>query len=148
MKKSYEDDLFYLCSLIEFVARKTKNRCRDIVRKLSDKELKHQLRAASVNHCLSFEQVCDEWIEDFGIENGNFNNVAECKYTVPTVTAIGRVYQTLIMSVQENYESLIETIKAVYFSFISDEISNFNSNVYYSNPDYLRCSYEAGGLLD
>ena len=28
------------------------------------------------------------------------------------------------------------------------EISNFNSNVYYSNPDYIKCSYEAGMLLD
>lgn len=30
---------------------------------------------------------------------------------------------------------------------LSDEISDFNTNVYYSNPDYLKCSYEAGVLL-
>ena len=35
-----------------------------------------------------------------------------------------------------------------YNSFISDEISDFNSNVFYSNPDYIKCSYEAGELLD
>ena len=61
---------------------------------------------------------------------------------------IGRVYQTLIMDVEKSYKNIIEAIKAVYFSFISNEISDFNSNVYYSNPDYLRCSYEAGKLLD
>jgi uncharacterized membrane protein len=62
------------------------------------------------------------------------------------VTAIGRVYQRLIFDVMKSNQ-LIETIKLVYSSFISDEISNYNSNLYYSNPDYLKCSYEEGMLL-
>ena len=62
MRKWNNDDLFYVCSMIEFVARKTHNQPKDIVAKLSDKELAHQLKAAGVNHCLSFEQICDEWI--------------------------------------------------------------------------------------
>ena len=146
--KCNKDDLFYVCSMIEFVARKTNNKCKDVVAKMSEKELEHQMKAAGVNHCLSFEQVCDEWIEEYGIQNGNFDNITTCRYTVPTVTAIGRVYQTLIMDVMQLYGSVAETIKKVYNSFISDEISNYNSSVYYSNPDYLRCSYEAGMLLD
>ena len=108
----------------------------------------HQLKAAGVNHCLSFEQVCDEWIEEYGIEEGTFDNISTCKYNVPTVLSIGRVYQTLILNVMDLYENVIEAIKKVYSSFISEEISNFNSNVYYSNPDYIKCSYEAGMLLD
>lgn len=143
-----KDDLFYVCSMIEFVARKTHNRCKDIVMKLSDKALLHQLKAASVNHCLSFEQVCDEWIEDYDISEGTFDNIATCRYTVPSVTSIGRVYQTLILAVMGKSEDVIEVIRRVYSSFISDEISNFNSSVYYSNPDYIKCSYEAGVLLD
>ena len=143
-----KDDLFYVCSMIEFVARKTHNRDKDIVSKLSDNALKHQLKAAGVNHCLSFEQVSDEWIEEYGIEEGTFDNISTCRYTVPTVLSIGRVYQTLILNVMELYENVIEAIKTVYSSFISEEISNFNSNVYYSNPDYIKCSYEAGMLLD
>ena len=35
---------------------------------LSDSALLHELKAASVNHCLSFEQVCDEWIEKYNIK--------------------------------------------------------------------------------
>lgn len=35
----------------------------------------------------------------------------------------------------------------VFSSFISDEILDFNSNVYYSNPDYLKCSYLDGMML-
>ena len=143
-----KDDLFYVCSMIEFVARKTHNKCKDIVMKLSDKALLHELKVASVNHCLSFEQVCDEWIEDYAISEGTFDNITTCRYTVPSVTSIGRVYQTLILAVMEKSEDVIEVIRRVYSSFISDEISNFNSSVYYSNPDYIKCSYEAGVLLD
>ena len=51
----------------------------------------------------------------------------------------------LIVSVSSNVE-IEKTIKEVFSSF-SDEISNFNSNVYYSNPDYLRCSYLDGRML-
>ena len=142
-----EDDLFFVCTMIECVARTTHNKPKDIVAKISDSELIHELKVASVNHCLSFEQICDEWIEKFHIQNGKFENISECKYNVPTETSIGRVYQTLISNVCESDEELISTIRRVYNSFISDEISNFNSNVYYSNPDCIKCSYEAGELL-
>lgn len=143
-----KDDLFYVCSMIEYVARQTHNKCKDVVAKLSDKALEHQLKAAQVNHCLSFEQVGDEWIEEYQISEGTFDNVASCRYEIPTITSIGRVYQTLISDVAESYQNIIEAIQKVYGSFISDEISNFNSSVYYSSPDYLLCSYKAGKLLD
>ena len=125
-----KDDLFYVCSMIEFVARETHNKVKDVVGKMTDEDLVHQLRTAGVNHCLSFD------------------NITTCKYSVPTVTSIGRVYQTLILNVMGLYANVVEAIKTVYNSFISDEISDFNSNVFYSNPDYIKCSYEAGELLD
>jgi hypothetical protein len=146
MRKNLEDDVFYFCTMIEFVSRKTQNKCSDIITLFSDDDISHELKAAGVNHCLSFEQVCDEWIEQYHITEGNFKNISECKYEVPSVTAIGRVYQRLIFDVMKS-DDLIETIKLVYSSFISDEISNYNSNLYYSNPDYLKCSYEEGMLL-
>lgn len=145
MEKVITDDLFYVCTMIEYVARSTHNHVRDIVNKLSDEDIEHQIKVASVNHCLTMEQVCDEWIEDYNISEGSFDNVSSCKYTVPSVTSIGRVYQVLIESVMKN--SVIETIRKVYNSFISDEISDFNSSFYYSNPDYLKCSYEEGCVL-
>ena len=142
-----EDDLFFVCTMIEVVARKTHNRSRDVVEKLSDKVLLHQLKVASVNHCLSFEQVCDEWIEQFDIKEGNFDNISSCKYKVPAVTSIGKVFQRLILSVHKEDINLIEDIRKVYNSFISDEISDYNSSLYCSNPDYIKCSYEAGTIL-
>lgn len=104
------------------------------------------MKVAEVNHCLSYEQVSDEWIEQYGITTGEFDTVKECKYTIPSVTAIGRVYQQLVLATAEINEEA-QAIIDVFSSFISDEISNFNSNVYYSSPDYLRCSYEEDVLL-
>lgn len=143
-----KDNLLYICTLIEYIARQTCNKRRDIVNKLSDKQLEHEIKAASVNHCLSFEQVSDEWIEEYDIQKGKFDNIAMCKYAAPTATSIGRIYQRLILDNVEDYPNIIETIRAVFNSFISDEISDFNSNVYYSNPDYLKWSYKEGRLLD
>lgn len=44
-------------------------------------------------------------------------------------------------------DELEELIK-IFSSFISDEISNFDSDLYYQNPDYLECSYQEGKLLE
>ena len=145
MTERDEDNLFYFCILIEYIARKTKNTRRDVIAYFSKPMISRQLRLAEVNHCLSFEEVSDELIEEFSIKTGEFDSVGECKYTVPTESAIGRVYQRLILSAQKS--NLEEAIVDVFSSFISDEISNFNSNVYYSNPSYLLCSYQEGTLL-
>ena len=99
-----------------------------------------------VNHCLSFEQVSDELIEDLNIPDGDFDTAAECRYTVPAATSIGMLYQGLVLSTMKD-EDAAQAILDVFSSFITDEISDFNSNVYYTNPDYLRCSYLEGKML-
>lgn len=146
MDEKRKDDIYFVCTMIEYIARVTSNRRKDVVARLSKKSIEHQLKVAEVNHCLSFEQVSDEWIEEYGISQGSFDTISTCKYTVPSVTAIGRVYQQLVISITEKNEEA-QAIIDVFSSFISDEISNFNSSVYYSNPDYLRCSYQEGVLL-
>lgn len=146
MDDKRKDDIFYVCTLIEFIARITKNRRSDVIRKFTEEDVEHQLKVAEVNHCLSFEQVSDELIEEYDITDGAFDSVKECKYAVPSVTSIGRVYQQLVLSATKAGR-VEKAIIDVFSSFISDEISDFNSNVYYSNPDYLRCSYEAGEML-
>ncbi len=148
MKTNREkDDLFYVCSLIEFVGRKTKNRRRNIVLALGEEGIFKQLEDAQVNHSLSFEQVSDEVIEQYRIPEGKFDTISNCKYKIPSVTAIGKVYQRLILDCAQEGKEVTELMN-VFQSFISDEISNFSTNVYYSNPSYLMNSYREGILLD
>ena len=147
MDEKKKDNIFYVCSLIEFIARATKNHRKDVVSRFTKEAIEHELEMADVNHCLSFEQVSDELIEQYSILDGEFDTVSDCRYTVPSVTAIGRVYQQLVLSVSD-IEHAAQGILDVFSSFISDAISDFNSSVYYSNPDYLLCSYQDGYLLD
>ena len=146
MNNKRKDDIFYVCTLIEYIARETRNHRKDIIAYFDKDDLSRQLRLAEVNHSLSFEQVSDELIEEYNISNVNFDTVAECKYTVPSITSIGRVYQMLVLAVCKD-DNVEQAMIDVFSSFISDEISDFNSNVYYSNPDYLRCSYLNGMML-
>ena len=140
MTEKQKNDVLYVCSLIETIARKTKNHRQDVIRHFTKAGIERQLRLAEVNHCLSFEQVSDELIEDLNIPDGDFDTAAECRYTVPSATSIGMLYTM-------KDEDAAQAILDVFSSFITDEISDFNSNVYYTNPDYLRCSYLEGKML-
>lgn len=147
MTNHIENDLFYVCSLIEFTARKTKNRRAVIVRSLRTDGISKQLHDAEINHCLSFEQVSDEIIEQYQIPTGTFDTVSNCKYKVPGYLDIGKLYSIMILNIARD-KDIVPEIVNVFSSFISDEISNFSSDLYYQNPDYLVCSYQAGYLLD
>lgn len=147
MNSKEKNDLFYVCSLIEFIGRKTKNRRADIVDIIGKKEISRQFDLAEVNHCLSFDEVADEIIEYYHIDIGDFDSISNCKYSIPSVQSIGKVYERLISNTMLESDNIIDSIVKVFKSFISDEISDFNSSVYYSNPDYLKYSYLEGKLL-
>lgn len=147
MTEKQKNDFFYVCALIEFIARRTKNKRRIIVEALEKKGIEKQLYDAEVNHCLSFEQVSDELIEQYGIHEGSFDTVTGCKYTIPSFLDIGKLYSIMIEDCAEPGKEVDELIK-IFSSFISDEISDFQSDVYYQNPSYLENSYKEGYLLD
>lgn len=142
-----KDNLFYVCSLIEYVARVTKNKRGVIVKALGESGVQKQLTDAEVNHCLSFEQVSDEMIEHYRIEQGDFDTISNCKYSVPNFQDIGKLYSMLIEACARAGEEIKELMK-IFTSFISDEISDFRTGVYYQNPSYLVCSYQEGYLLE
>lgn len=146
MSSQEKDDLFYLCSLIEYIGRKTKNHRGDIVEKIGKEELQRLYKLASVNHCLSFEQVSDEVIEKCNIINGTYDTVSSCKYEVPSYKDIGANYKRIILNI--NKDNVIDTLYNVFTSFISDVMSNFNSDFYYQNDSYMTACYLEGRVLE
>lgn len=146
MTDKKQDDLFYVCSLIEFIGRKTKNRRGVVVEALGDAGVKKQLHDAAVNHCLSFEQVSDEVIEGYHIFEGTYDTISECKYKIPSVMAIGKLYTRILLACAESDKEEEELVN-IFKSFISDEISDFKTGVYFENISYLQASYKAGCLL-
>ena len=109
--------------------------------------MKKLLHDAEVNHCLSFEQVSDEVIEQYKIKNGNFDTITDCKYSVPSYLDIGKLYSILIEDCASPGD-VIKELMMIFSSFISDEISDFITDLYYQNPDYIEWSYREGKLLD
>lgn len=140
-----QDDLYYLCSLIEYTARKTHNYTADIVQRVGKQELKRQLELAEVNHCLSFEQLSDELIEFGQIPQGQFDSVANCKGEPPRFLSIGKMYARLVEDVMQG--DVVETLYNVFTSFLSYEIANYNTALYYSGRSYLKACYEDGRIV-
>ena len=67
---------------------------------------------------------------------------------MPTVFDIAKVYKRLIVSIAENSGlSPIDALFDVYASWISDKISDYNSSMFYENPEYLYLSYLEGEPL-
>lgn len=147
MTAKEKNDFFYVCSLIEYISRQTLNRRGIVVEAVGKKGIEKQLYDAEVNHCLSFEQVSDEVIEKYKIPYGDFDTITDCKYTIPSFMDIGKLYSIMIEDCAKEGNEVEELIK-IFTSFISDKISDFQTGVYYQNPSYLECSYQAGYLLD
>jgi len=146
MTETDKDNLFYVCSLIEYIARKTKNKRGVVVNKLGVKGFDKQLKDAPVNHCLSFEQVGEEVVDQYEIPSGDFESVENCKYEVPSYTDIGSLYCMMVLDCAPKGDEVSTAIK-IFSSPISDYISDFNSDCYYQNPSYLEESFKAGKLL-
>lgn len=133
-----DNDLFFTCSLIDYIARKTKNTRADIVNALGKNRLEKIYELADVYHSDNIDRVSDDFIEEASIKNGGFDNVKECKYAIPSYWDIGKVYKRLIKSVAEEEKTgIIDALMKVYNSFISNKIDDYNSSMYYENPSYL-----------
>lgn len=146
MQSKVSNNLFYTCSIIEYIGRETKNKRCDIVNILGKDIIEHIFNYADVFHSEQIEEVADRFIEEQNIINGIFDNVAECKYTIPDYWSIGAVYQRLIESLDN--ENTIDKLVEVYNSWIAEHIDNYNIAVYYMTPQYLKLCYEEGELIE
>ena len=84
--------------------------------------------------------MSDEVIDYYKIENGSFDTISDCKYSIPSFLDIGKLYSIMIEDCAKEGEEVQELIN-IFSSFISDKISEFNTDLYYQNPDYLEWSY-------
>lgn len=143
-----DNDLFYTCSLIDYMGRKTKNKRSHIVKLLGIKRIRKIYELADVYHCDNIERVSQDFIEEAGISDGTFDNVGDCKYAIPTYWDIGKVYKRLIKKVaQEEKIDVVSALQKVYDSFISEKIDDYNSSFYYENPSYIYACYQENKVL-
>lgn len=143
-----DNDLFFTCSLIDYIGRKTKNTRKDIVNALGKQRVEKIYDLADVYHSDNIDRVSQDFIEEAGIREGNFDNVGDCGYAVPTHWDIGKVYKRLIkMTAEDENISIVDALFKVYNSFISPKIDDYNSSVYYENPSYIFECYKENKML-
>lgn len=137
-ESSKDNDFFFTCSLIDYIARKTKNTRAKVVNALGKRNLAKIYDLADVYHSDNIERVSDDFIREAKIEMGQFDNVTACKYAIPSYWDIGKVYKRLIKSIADCEKiDVIDALLKVYNSFISSKIDDYNSSMYYENPSYL-----------
>ncbi|MDO5410996.1 MAG: hypothetical protein Q4F21_11195 [Lachnospiraceae bacterium] len=133
-----ENDLFFTCSLIDYIARKTKNKRADIVNMLGKPLISKIYDLADVYHSDNIDRVSDDFIEEAGITNGSFDNISAAKYSIPSHWDIGKVYKRLILGIaRERGMNIVDALFAAYNSFVSDLIDDYNSSFYYDAPQNI-----------
>lgn len=137
-----ENDLFFTCSLIEYIGRKTKNHRVYVVDKLGASAVSKIYDLADVYHSDNIDRVSDDFIEACGISEGTFDNIAAAKYAIPSHWDIGKVYKRLILGIaKEKNIGIVDALFEAYHSFVTDKIENFNSSFYYDAPQNILNAY-------
>lgn len=144
-----DNSLFYTCGLIEHIGRRQKRRRSEVVELLGDGLLDRIYRYADVLHSDSIDHVDEEYCKIAEITQGDFDNVGSCKYEVPDYWTIASVYSRLIEDVAPaGADTPLTTLRNVYASWVSDAISNYNTDFFYQSRSYIAACYEAGEVLE
>ncbi len=142
-----ENDLFFTCSLIDYIARKTKNKRSDTVDVLGRASIEKIYDLADVYHSDNIETVSDSFIEKSGLKEGTFDNVSDAKYAVPSHWDIGKIYKRLILGIsREKGLSVMDSLFEAYHSFVTDKIQDYNSSFYYDAPQNILNAFLDGKI--
>lgn len=142
-----KDDLFFICSLIERIARELKQRNSYVVNSMGRKGLSEKLSLANVMHSENPQAVVARMIEEFRLEQGTFD-IAQVDprlvNTIPIAHDMGKVYSRLILSTLTSGEDYADGILRVYNDLICLIIDNYNGSAYYEPSYVLTRSYYNG----
>ncbi len=144
-ENSKENDLFFTCSLIEYIARKTMNKREDIVNQLGKFNIGKIYELADIYHSDNIDRVSEDFIRESNISNGDFDNIKTSKYSIPSHWDIGKVYKRLILDISKEKDiEVIEALFMAYNSFVSEKIQDYNSSFYYDAPKNIFNAYLYG----
>ncbi|TYC86049.1 hypothetical protein FXB42_08895 [Acetobacterium wieringae] len=141
------NNLFFTCSLIEYIARKTKNKRSDTVDALGRAVIEKIYDLADIYHSDNIETVSDDFIEKSGLTIGSYDNVSAAKYAVPSYWDIGKVYKRLILGIAAKKNlPIVDALFDAYHSFVSEKIDDYNSSFYYEAPQNILNAFLDGEI--
>ena len=136
-----------VCSLIEYIARKTKNKRSDTVDGLGRAAIEKIYDLADIYHSDNIETVSDDFIEKSGLAVGSYDNVSAAKYAVPSYWDIGKVYKRLILGIAAKKNlPIVDALFEAYHSFVSEKIDDYNSSFYYEAPQNILNAFLDGEI--
>lgn len=144
-----KNDLYFMCYMIERVARRLHQKNEYVVNSVGKEALEHLISVANVLHCENPLQVEDDWIDEYHLEQGEFDITdidTELAEKVPTPTEIGKVYQRLIVDTGLPDENYVDGIIRVYNDDICDTIDNYNCSAFYEPSYVIARAYHNGGF--
>lgn len=136
-----DNDLFFTCSLIEYIARKTKNKKIYVVERLKKENIKKIYELAEVYHSENIEKISDEFIQKCNIEYGKYDILSDIECRAPTIWELGRIYQRLVISISKDESEYVDKLIEVLSSWIIEKIDNYDSSMYYETPSYIYQCY-------
>ena len=144
-----KNDVYFICYMIERVARKLHQRNKYVVNKIGKGQLEHLISVANVLHAENPLAVEDDWIKEYDLAEGNVDVTAvdpELVTIIPSATQMGKVYQRLVYDTMQPGESEVEGIIRVYNDEICDVIDNYNCSAYYEPSYIIARAYQNGGF--
>lgn len=144
-----ENDLYFLCYMIERVARKLQQRNRYVVNHISREEWMRLISLANVLHCENPLKIEDEWIEEYNLEKGDFD-IKQVNHDlvehIPTETQMGKVYMRLIVDTMSSEENYVDGLIRIYNNEICKTLDNYNCSAYYEPSYVIARAYNDGGF--
>lgn len=144
-----KNDVYFICYMIERVARKLHQRNRYVVNQIGKANLEHLISVANVLHAENPKNVEDDWIEEYKLSRGNIDLAdvdSDLVAKIPEAIQMGKVYQRLIFDTLQPDESEVEAIIRVYNDEICDVIDNYNCSAYYEPSYVIARAYQDGGF--
>lgn len=148
-EKITENDLYFICYMIERISRRLHQRNRYTVNTVPQAEWVRLISLANVLHCENPIKLEDLWIEEYSLCKGEFDilNVdRELVQNIPSVTQMGKVYKRLILDTLLKDESYVDGMIRVYNNPICNIIDNYNSSAYYEPSYVIARAYNEGGF--
>lgn len=143
------NDLYFMCYMIERVARRLHQKNRYVVNEIGQSGLYHLISCANVLHCENPLKVEEDWIGDYNLQSGNYDITdvdKELATIIPTPLEMGEVYQRLITDTMASKEDYVDGIMRVYNDEICDVIDNYNASAFYEPSYVIARAYQAGGF--
>ena len=143
------DDLYFICYMIERVARHIRQKNKYVVNTIGKEELYHLISCANVLHCENPLKVEDDWIRDYDLKEGSYDITAvdkEMAAIIPTPRDMGEVYQRLIVDTMSSKEDYVDGILRVYNDPICEVIDNYKCSAFYEPSYVIARAYQNGGF--